>query len=227
MDTTFSFKRIGYILRADWIEYRENIPYYLLTILIAVILLMWYMSGNTRDAGMMFNFITVIILIAFYCRYVNEKIYHPGNTFFTLPGSTNEKAMVLIVEGGLFYLVYQAILWLSALGYKLTTGNWVIEWHSLYFGLPLEIIALNLLLFFVAFYFSIVFKKFALFFFWLGIWGIVKLCSMCGVNFDVKWYDTGEVEIPLNTCSYYVLICSMSVIIFILIYNKLRRVQKR
>lgn len=100
MNNIFSLKRIGLILRADWIEHRKNWMITMGLLLLAYVFLLW---GRTTVQGSMIGW-TFFISVFLSFGFVGKKIHRPKGLFLTLPASNPEKfvAMWLVI---LFHLV--------------------------------------------------------------------------------------------------------------------------
>lgn len=108
MNTTFSFKRILQILRADSIEYDMNIIFYSIALLIGQVVLMSY-QGNYMGT---FNFLMICVAVG-CCRFVGFKIHHSKGMFLTLPASTEEKFFAMLLEVLLIFIAYHILFGLA------------------------------------------------------------------------------------------------------------------
>lgn len=99
MNTVFSLKRIGLILRADWIENRKNWAITVGLLLVAYVFLLWDRSFVQKHLIGWTIFIAAIL----FFKFVERKVHGSKGLFLTLPASNLEKFVALWAVG-LFYL---------------------------------------------------------------------------------------------------------------------------
>jgi hypothetical protein len=137
MDTYFNLNRIGYLLRADWIENKKSL---LLTlggvslVWIACLYLIWhgYTESSFQQA---FFYIGELITFIYYCRFLSKKVHQPKGLYYTLPASNQEKYFILLFEGLLFFLGFTGIYWLGLFLFKFFSPDFpVMSLSELYYG---------------------------------------------------------------------------------------------
>lgn len=95
MNVEFNIKRVGWILRADWKEYTKLIS---LAVCMIVPSLLVMRSGTepSQFTGLWFGlFLTLFV----YQNYVDKKIHHSKGLWLTLPATTLEKYVALLIAG--------------------------------------------------------------------------------------------------------------------------------
>ena len=113
MDPTFSFKRIGLLLRKDWIEYKKKLMYAVLTIV--GILLTFLILSTLRQEKMFhplafygFGLLGTLIGI---CRYTSLGVHRSKGLYLALPASNEEKFLTLLIEAVIMLAVFQVVFW--------------------------------------------------------------------------------------------------------------------
>lgn len=100
MNNIFSLKRVGLILRADWIENRKSWMITMGLLLLAYVFLLW---DRTVVQNNMMGWTLLIAALLFF-NFVGKKMHRPKGLFLTLPASNPEK-FVAIWLVAFFYLV--------------------------------------------------------------------------------------------------------------------------
>ncbi|MDL2245934.1 hypothetical protein LJC54_10600 [Parabacteroides sp. OttesenSCG-928-J18] len=95
MNAEFNIKRVGWILRADWKEYTKLIS---LAVCMIVPSLLVMRSGTepSQFTGLWFGFFLTLLV---YQNYANQKIHHSKGLWLTLPATTLEKYVALLIAG--------------------------------------------------------------------------------------------------------------------------------
>jgi hypothetical protein len=137
MNTYFNLNRIGYLLRADWIEHKKNLLLSLggvSLVWITNLYFIWY--GYTEaDSQKVFLYIGELVTFIYYCRFISKKVHQPKGLYYTLPASNQEKYLVLLLEGLLFFLVFTGIFCLGLFLFKFFVPDFpVISLFELYDG---------------------------------------------------------------------------------------------
>lgn len=233
MNTAFSLKRIGYILRADLIEHKKNVFLYML-LLLGVFTYLLHDSPITRTFPI--HYFVLFVLSIIYCRYVGHKIHRREGLFLTLPATTEEKYVALLLEGTFIYLSIQVLFWVSVLINKLLTGAWVTNCTVIY-GIPSEIVIINFFAFSLLFLFYVAFKKYA-----MGLYILTHLVTMGLFSFffakkikamlgtaNGKNIDTDAILMPFYFLKEYLHVTFLALIVlaFLGAYFLLKRKQTR
>lgn len=233
MNVTFSLKRIGHILRADWIEYRQNLLLYSLAVLGGFVLLMYF---NWKQVPV-YHFVLLILAVS-YCRFVNLKIHRSKGAYLSLPASTEEKYISLLLEGVFFFLAYQAVFWSAAGIDRVITGELIVKWQSLY-NFPAVFYLSNFLYFTILLLCYVIFRKHALVIFLAGFITITGTMSYFFVKYFKDMIIEGEGKgVNINTDDffvpfsylesyYHVTTYLLIAIVLFLVYYKLRKKQVR
>ena len=101
INTDFSLQRIGWLLRKDWIEHKKSIAYASGTFLIVLLPFLWL---NTKITGISESKQAGIYLLGslgcflYYCQFVGRKVHFAKGLYLTLPASTAEKYVALLLE---------------------------------------------------------------------------------------------------------------------------------
>lgn len=127
MNTNFSFRRTGLLLRKDWMEYKKGLSFVVL-ITVGALLLFYFTAGYNNKVFHPFTFYVfgLIATLIGFCRYVNKIIHHSKGIYLTLPASNTEKYVAILIEGALFFLTFQVLFW-TALG----IGSLFVTIHSI------------------------------------------------------------------------------------------------
>ena len=243
MKNNFSFRRIGLMLQADWIEYKMAFLIFAAS-LFAINL---FMFQNMREGFQVFLFSGGIIsIIMFFYMITGWKVHRAKNRILTLPASTIEKFVEMLLIGFIlfcvFLLIYMSILWSSHLisgepvwfmsGFKLNTNP--ADANSM--------MGMGLVFFICTFLFMscIAFRKFP-----LGV-GLLMLISYSSVlsytaylffrleNFDFNNFQNGFIQSSalmettrfLVTCNAWGMYIASAVLLYIS-YLKLKEKQIR
>jgi len=178
MKNYFSFRRIGLMLKADWIEYKMAFFIFFASLLVINL----FLFQNMREGFQVFLFcggITAVLM--FFYMVAGWKVHRAKNRILTLPASTPEKFVEILLIGFIlscvFLVLYMSILWSS----HLVSGEPV--WFMSGFHLntnPADAnnkIGIEIILFICSFFFMccIAFRKFP-----LGI-GFLMLISFASI----------------------------------------------
>lgn len=231
MDITFSLKRVGYIIHADWIEYRKNILYYSLTIFGCCFFLKYIYDWS--PGGLYFWMIFFIFMI--FCFYVNQKVFQAKKMFLSLPANTKEKLVSLLLEGTFLLLVNTVIFGLFVGVSKVITGEWIVKWEYIR-GIHLESIVYICFLLTLLLLLFVVFKKYiATTITVAGIFFTMFLLSFNSKHIEAKIRLGEGINIrefylgPFSNLEsyYYLIMCMLMAIVLSLAYYKLKKKQIR
>lgn len=119
MHTNFSLQRIKLLLLADKTElFRQYFLSMLsyIAIAIAYIVIAKYLFHNEHEANhriFFFYKIGVFIYFVFFCRFVNQKVHQVKGQYLTIPASTVEKYITLLIELTLLLLFFHFLYYIS------------------------------------------------------------------------------------------------------------------
>lgn len=126
MNTVFSLKRIGLILRADWIERRKQWAITMGVFLLACVFLLW-------DRAIIQNHLTswtLFLSALLFFRFVERKVHRPKGLFLTQPATNPEKFVAIGLVALFYFLSCFLILW-GVVGVNLLISDYPIP-ASLY-----------------------------------------------------------------------------------------------
>ncbi|MDL2256137.1 hypothetical protein LJC44_07105 [Parabacteroides sp. OttesenSCG-928-G06] len=109
MNGNLNMKRVGLILRMDWISIKEQIIF--VVILISCLMIALWNGSKDDQLGVFWLGFTITLLL--YQAYVDMKIHDPKGMWLTLPASMLEKYVALLVAGMACVGVYLFIFWLA------------------------------------------------------------------------------------------------------------------
>ncbi|MDH6304297.1 hypothetical protein M2459_001029 [Parabacteroides sp. PF5-5] len=123
MDTNFSLHRILLLLKADWIEHRKNYLFSMGALLLVWLFIIFILKLKTTDVGQQAAVFVFggLVTFLFYCRHVGNKVHKSISRYYTLPASTLEKYLTLLIEGCIFFITYLVIFYSGLLVWKLIT----------------------------------------------------------------------------------------------------------
>lgn len=114
MNRIFSLQRIGWLLRKDWIESQKSIGYALVAFLVVVFPFLWLFTHNEGESKQItFYILGLIGSFIYFCKQAGKKIHFAKGIYLTLPASTEEKYIALLLEGALVLIVYNGLFWAS------------------------------------------------------------------------------------------------------------------
>ncbi|MDH6313565.1 hypothetical protein M2137_002355 [Parabacteroides sp. PFB2-10] len=243
MNNTFNIKRIGLILKTDWIEHKKSFLLTIALLLIGYLLLMWNGSIHTHRNLFMLG---VVFTIISYFGYVGLKIHLLRGRWLTLPASTLEKYTVLLIVGLLYIGIFIFVFWFSTqVAFRLNdrpivhlfgmeSSNVSIDG----FRFPLAMRTLALIIFHFAYFFlaQVSFRKYALVVAMAVEAIVVGLYSYLKMYLFTNIFSTGDVTIPyiavenplyflvdhMNTILYV-----FSILLFYAAYVRLKKMQIR
>lgn len=129
MDNIFSFKRIGLILRADWIEHKRTFCLTAALLLVGyIILLLWKENESSQFAIYLLG---LFLGLVSYFSFVGRKIHRSKGLSLTLPASTLEKYISLLIMGVCYFLLFTGLFWIVAGLFHLFTGMKIISLSGL------------------------------------------------------------------------------------------------
>jgi hypothetical protein len=103
MKNNFSFRRIGLMLKADWIEYKKVFSIFAV-LLLAINL---FLLRNVSNGIQVFLFcVSFFNALTFFYYYVGWKVHRSKNRFLTLPSSAIEKFVEILFVGFVFFCVF-------------------------------------------------------------------------------------------------------------------------
>jgi len=224
MNAIFSFKRIGLILRADWIENRKSWMISMGLLLLAYVLMMWdqfHVQNNMVGWTVLFSAIL-------FFNYVGKKIHRSKGLFLTLPASNQEKFIAIWLVA-LFYIVSCFVVLWCAIGVNnLISGYPVVE---LFKTVP-KAGTIAVTVFFTCWLFAsyVTFRKNA---FFIGVALLIALVAgVARILFEVKTikflnsYDWGE-GIGTIFHHYYIVVYLLSAALLYYSYWRLTKKQIR
>lgn len=229
MNTIFDIKRIGLILRTDWIEHKKLFGITAGLLLVSSMLLLW----NTGQRGQFTLFwLGMLITIISYLSFMGKKVNHAKGLWLTLPASTLEKFVSLIIVGLTYILSFVLIYWIASGVSLLANGTPVVESRSLVISWK----ASGFILFNVAYFFLcfVIFRKYALgigmaiqvlIFFIISY--IMNLLVKSGILFSINIPDKignilGELVGYYNPIFYI-----LAIVLFYISYVRLKKKQIR
>ncbi|MDR3140903.1 MAG: hypothetical protein LBU37_04150 [Tannerellaceae bacterium] len=238
MDTYFNLKRIGYLLRADWIEHKKSLLFCLGGVSFVWIASLYFIWSGRTEANFQkaFFFIGELVTFIYYCRFISKKIHQPKGLYYTLPASNQEKYFTLLFEGLLFFLAFAGIFRLGLFLFKLfSPGFSVVSLSGLYDGydgISHAPIAILLCLSSIIFLSHITFRKFASL---IGFTGIaLYILLFAGVSWKVVstlTNDTGVTFVNEAICFMRQLFTPVLLIVTIVVlyigYLKLKEKEQR
>ena len=172
MNTIFDIKRVGMLLRADFIEQKLSLLTYCLTLL--VIFSLW-INKVSNFIGEPYSFVLFVVSL-YYCYWLSKRIHHSKGIYLTLPASNLEKYVTLLIEGLIFLVGFLAMFWCAVALIYLLTGfvpadlNKLNEWSLFPFSVACFFYSLLILA-------NVMFKKYAFPIYILSIGGTVILLS--------------------------------------------------
>lgn len=110
MNEILNFKRIGLILRADWIEHKRMFCVTAGLFLIGCILIL--LDAPVKRQEGLFGLAALVTLISYF-SLVGRKIHRSQGLSLMLPASTLEKFVELIILGVAYFIVFISIYWIS------------------------------------------------------------------------------------------------------------------
>lgn len=119
MENNFSFKRIGLMLKADWIEYKKS--FFLLVVLV-VALNLFLLKGISNGTQIFVFFVSLFCTLTFFYVYLGWKVHRSKNRFLTLPASGLEKFVEILLVG-LIYLCTLILIHTLVLGISYLINN--------------------------------------------------------------------------------------------------------
>lgn len=181
MNTNFSLKRVGLLLRADAIENRRGILFF--NLLLLTLFFMWFYFNREDIARYSTSYdsfysFALLGLNVFYCQRVAKKVHHSQGLYMTLPAGNAEKFVALLLKGLFLLICFGVMLLAGAAVSSLVTGlfpgglDFMTRWNH-------WLVSVILLISSLMFLFYMLFKRFALpiflasgmafngFFFWM------------------------------------------------------------
>lgn len=190
MNNILNFKRIGLILRADWIENKKTWMITMGLLLLSIVLVLW---DRALVQNKLVGWVILISAILFF-NFVEKKLHRSKGLFLTLPASNLEKYISIWLVG-LFYLISCSLIFWGVIGLNnLISGLPVVEMHS-----PNAIIV-ALLIFFTCWLFAFycTFRKHAFIIGTALLIALVALWSRLTVGIIMNYMPNGDVEVINN-----------------------------
>lgn len=125
MDNLFNFKRMGLLLRADWMENQRKLTYVVSTPLIFFViytLFTHFVMGRQTTGDAFFTLCTVCLFL-YFCQYVNRKIHLQSGNYLLTPANNEEKFVVLVLEGFLLLTSFTVVFMALYMILNLVTGS--------------------------------------------------------------------------------------------------------
>ncbi|RHJ91414.1 hypothetical protein [Parabacteroides bouchesdurhonensis] len=115
MNTSFSFHRIGLLLRRDWIEYKKMLGYFLIALIGTIVLFLCVYKGMEHVVERQYYYLRFGLLACFifYLSIISKRIHHSKGLFLTLPASSLEKFLTLLITGFIIFLIFISVFWIS------------------------------------------------------------------------------------------------------------------
>jgi hypothetical protein len=223
-NNTFSFQRIGLMLKADWMTYRKRFCIVFGVIFIIFIWLVWKTMNSTEGLQSLFLLGLLICAIIYYNNYLERKVHHFPEQFLTLPASSYEKFFEIILVGLIHFVTFCALYFLALVINRLFFGIQPITFNQL---MDADVRGISGALFFVAswlFLFYILFKRYGL---WIG--GSILIVTLVSIGKLCRFLVNSSIlktETLISWRDYSTLIVTIaSVIILYISYLKLKNKQ--
>lgn len=131
MDNLVNFKRIGLLLRADWMENQRKVTYVVSTPLIFFVIytLFTHFVTGGRTTGDAFYSLCMVCLFLYFCQYVNRKIHLQSGNYLLTPANNEEKFVTLVLEGFLLLTSFTVIFVPLYILLNLITDS--MEWYRI------------------------------------------------------------------------------------------------
>lgn len=211
MNQRFSLQRIQWLLVKDWIEHKKSIFYALGTFLVALVPFIW-ISTHTGGMNLINKQIAFYVLgllgsFLYFCKYAGREVHYPKGLYWTLPASTEEKYVALLLEGVLFLFSFVLLFWLSVGLWGLIFPDYqMVRWEMIY--TPSHGIAFGGFMASLLFYFYIRFKKHA-----FAIW-LITLVVVAGCLLGIVYLCVRYLHEELRAVADYVANCEWPVSVF-------------
>lgn len=111
MDSNFRLKRIQWLLKADWIEYKKSFLVNMGVLFIAWIFILFtigYKENNINSLIGIFGIGGFITLI-YFCKHIGRKMHKGRGQFLILPAAAIEKYITLLLEGCIYFVTFTAL----------------------------------------------------------------------------------------------------------------------
>lgn len=103
MKDNISLHRIKLLLRADWMKHKTYLLYagvvYLVIAILLLVIAVREGNSNYGRSQSLFYWAPLFGYFIYYCRYVGMKVHREKGLSLTLPASTLEKYISLLLEG--------------------------------------------------------------------------------------------------------------------------------
>lgn len=116
MNMHFSLQRISWLLRKDWIEHKKSILYALGTFVVVAFPFLWLNTthgGFSDSKQVAFYIVGSLGCFIYFCQFVGKKIHFSKGIYLTLPASTVEKYVTLLLEGVVLFATFNLLYWAS------------------------------------------------------------------------------------------------------------------
>lgn len=231
MNNIFDFKRLGLVLKIDWIEHKKLFLISAGLLLAAYLLLMW--NDFTGDRVNLFWFGITIFLLS-YLSYVGKKIHYGKGLWLTLPATTLEKFVALLIYGFFYVGAFILVYWISV-GVAYWFNNVpMVSFEELAYPMKgFGIITFHTAYFFLAY---VIFRKYA-----LGIAMaveaiVVGLFFYLTVDFFINYFSSHEYTTIYNVIDgvlyflvdhFNTILYVFSILLFYAAYVRLKKTQIR
>lgn len=232
MNNIFDIKRVGLVLKIDWIEHKKLFLISAGLLLAAYLLFMWY---DFTDNRVNLFWVGITIFLLSYLSYVGKKVHFSKGLWLTLPASALEKFVALLIYGFFYVGVFILVYWLSAgvaywfnnvpmvsleeLSYPMR-GFGVITFHTAYFFLG-----------------YVLFRKYALGIaiaveaLVIGLFARLLFYTIKGpladINSGTRTYETIENILYFLGDHYNTILYVFSILLFYAAYVRLKKMQIR
>lgn len=120
MNQIFSLQRIGWLLRKDWIESKRSVGYAVVAFLVILFPFLWLTTHHEgKSEQVAFYMLGFLGSFIYFCKQAGKKIHFAKGIYLTLPASTEEKYLALLLEGALVLLLYNGLFWITLYSWSL------------------------------------------------------------------------------------------------------------
>lgn len=229
MNTTLSIKRVGYILRVDFLEHKM----YLLLFSICCFAGWVFLLYNSTSNYISWFYMVMMLLGINYCSYVGRKLHQPKGIYLTLPATAIEKCVALLIEGLFFMLLFNLLYWMGAGVGRLLSGYEVATFSAMYGWLSANIVSIALFFLTLLLVFYATFGKRAFLLYLITIVLVTWCMLFFGTKIVLMPFKTGTIELDGEAIDravngpLYLIPLVLSAGFLYLVYYKLKRKQFR
>ncbi|MDL2256136.1 hypothetical protein LJC44_07110 [Parabacteroides sp. OttesenSCG-928-G06] len=223
----FDIKRVGLILRTDWIMHKKQFFLVAGLLLVSFLFLLWEASRQQQMA--VFGFGLPITLYV-YLKYIGKKIHYSKGLWLTLPATTLEKYVALLLIG----VVYIAVFFFAYF-FSLEVCHSLNEMVRIPLeGYSVPTIGFGVILFHLAYYFLafVIFRTFAFGIAWLVEMGVIWLLALLVLLSKDSWVSMYSSILPFNILEpiadhLNIISYALAIILFYVAYLRLKKQQLR